>query len=127
VLSIAGWEMGYEPARENIHFFVLTFLVVMFLLVFGLDGNACSFKTRKQYVNYFRTCSRSAIPILATAVIVIGSVTGIILDRGEKRASREAVVFNLNEFDLCDMGRLRDRYADQHSTFLGEYVRNFTR
>ncbi|MCD4699817.1 MAG: hypothetical protein K8R91_04510, partial [Phycisphaerae bacterium] len=105
---------------DSVHGALLAFVVVAFLLVWGVREFVGLYWTR--YDHFRRTLYRSLVPIIASAVIVVGIFCGWALARGEssaaKRITESASLRLRNEIERSDYRGLRDKFAAQHAEMM---------
>ncbi len=128
VVYLIGWWAGpfkpTDPRRfrklDSVHGALLAVVVVAFLLVWGVREFVGLYLTR--YDHFRRTLYRSLVPIIASAVIVVGIFCGWALARGESSAARRitgSASFSFrNEIERSDFRSLRDNFVAQHAEMM---------
>ncbi|HUU21267.1 MAG TPA: hypothetical protein VM389_01910, partial [Phycisphaerae bacterium] len=81
---------------------------------------------RDKYARFRRSLSRSAVPILASAVILVGLFCGWVLGRAEvsavQRMTAAGTLDFRNEVERSNFRLLRDRFEKRHEEMLAEFL-----
>ncbi|MDY7011811.1 MAG: hypothetical protein SVV80_13835, partial [Planctomycetota bacterium] len=131
VVYLVGWRAGpFKPAGLRLmrlemfvsaHGALLSAAVVAFLLFWGVR-EFVGLYWRKQYAHFRRTLYRSLVPIIASAVIVVGIFCGWALARGESSAARRitgsATLTLRNELERSNYRILRENFIEQHTEMM---------
>ena len=117
--SRSGWSPFFGGLIEHRSQFpsleavMIGVVILVFLPVWGLREFIGLLNRR--YNQFRRSVYRNIVPILAAAVIVVGIICGIVLNRAETAAARrvtgDAVLSFKAEIDRSDYRELRDRFA----------------
>jgi len=108
-------ELGAKRPSRFLPLIMVTLSV--FVTVFVLAWMVREFigLLNRRYNQFRRSLCRNIVPILAAAVIVVGIICGIVLNRAEAQAARrvtgDAMISLKAEIDRSDYKQLRDRFA----------------
>jgi len=128
VIYLVGWWAGpFKPTSletsGSVAGAVLAAVVVAFLLIWVVR-EFVGLPLRKQYARFRRTLYRSLVPIIASAVIVVGIFCGWALGRAEGSAVRRirgsAGIGFRSEIERSNYRLLRDRFIEQHEAMMAE-------
>jgi len=133
VTYISLWEFGmfrpgrgiYEQGDEAIFGYISSLCTPFLLFLLGWIAWEIRrlYKLGQPLAHFRRTLFRSIVPVLGSAVILLGTLCGAALTHVEAAALRDTPIVSMlpAEVEKSNFRLLQERFMEQHQTLLAEF------